>query len=127
MMAFQIFGPSLLVNYKQLATSAMCLVMAAFGAGFAIFGMLVPAIYNSIDKSTNRNYFWISFNLYTTYITCLLIHLVYYYLFVFICSSGSGAAALYMSIIPAETVTGKVCWGCDRFHDWNCRGLWWRD
>ena len=106
MMAFQIFGPTFLVNYKQLPTSSMSLVMAAFGAGFAIFGMLVPAISDRIGRRPTGIIFGF-LSIFTPLTLLFVDSFGLLLLFIFICSSGSGAAALYMSIIPAETVPVK--------------------
>lgn len=106
MMAFQIFGPTFLVNYKQLPASTMSLVMAAFGLGFAIFGMLVPAISDRIGRRPTGIIFGF-LSIFTPLSLLYADSLGLLLLLVFICSSGSGAAALYMSIIPAETVPLK--------------------
>ncbi|WP_428911545.1 MFS transporter [Niallia sp. Krafla_26] len=106
MMAFQIFGPTFLVNYKQLPPSTMSLVMAAFGLGFAIFGMLVPAISDRIGRRPTGIIFGF-LSIFTPLSLLFVDSVSLLLLFVFICSSGSGAAALYMSIIPAETVPLK--------------------
>ena len=44
LMAFQIFGPTYLVQAKGLSATTMSFVMASFGVGYAIFGFLIPAI-----------------------------------------------------------------------------------
>ena len=44
LMAFQIFGPTYLVQAKGLSSTTMSFVMASFGVGYAIFGFLIPTI-----------------------------------------------------------------------------------
>ena len=92
MMAFQIFGPTFLVNYKQLPTSSMSLVMAAFGAGFAIFGMLVPAISDRIGRRPTGIIFgFLSIFTPLTLLVCRFIWFItsirFYLFFRFRCSS----------------------------------------
>lgn len=44
LLAFQVFGPTYLVQAKGLTDTTMSFVMAAFGVGYALFGFLIPAI-----------------------------------------------------------------------------------
>ena len=81
----------------------MSLVMAAFGAGFAIFGILVPIISDRIGRKQASLIFGILSGftpLALIYVDSMALILVLVFLF----SSGMGVGSLVMSTIPAESV-----------------------
>lgn len=102
-MAFNIFGPVFLVNVKGMSPGSMSLVMAAFGAGFAIFGILVPIISDRIGRKQATLIFGILSGftpLAVIYVDSMALILALVFLF----SSGMGVGSLVMSTIPAESV-----------------------
>jgi MFS transporter, ACS family, hexuronate transporter len=103
LMAFQIFGPTYLVQEKGLSATTMSFVMASFGIGYAIFGFLIP----SISERTGRKG--------ASLVSVLLLILVplsivfvdsvpLMMLLLFIGSAGSGIIGMSMSVIPVESV-----------------------
>ena len=101
LMAFQIFGPTYLVQEKGLSATTMSFVMASFGIGYAIFGFLIP----SISERTGRKG--------ASLVSVLLLILVplsivfvdsvpLMMLLLFIGSAGSGIIGMSMSVIPVE-------------------------
>ena len=105
-MSFQIFGPNYLVQIKQLSPGTMSMVMAAFGAGFAIFGILVPAISDRIGRKPTA----IIFGFLSIFTPLAVLYVDSFWLLcvlVFLCASGMGAGGLFMSAIPAESVPFK--------------------
>ena len=105
-MAFNIFGPTILVNYKHLSSGTMSLVMAAFGAGFAIFGVVVPSISDRIGRKPTTIIFGI-LSIFTPLAVLYLNSVALMAIMVFVFSSGMGVGALLMSIIPIESVPRK--------------------
>ncbi|MEH7252375.1 MFS transporter [Neobacillus niacini] len=105
-MAFQIFGPVYLVNAKQFSTGTMSIVMAAFGAGFAIFGVLVPAISDRIGRKPTSLIFGV-LSIFTPLAVVYLDSVGLIVALVFLFSSGMGVGALLMSVIPTESVPLK--------------------
>ena len=105
-MAFQIFGPVYLVNAKQFSTGTMSIVMAAFGAGFAIFGVLVPAISDRIGRKPTSLIFGV-LSIFTPLAVVYLDSVGLIVALVFLFSSGMGVGALLMSVIPTESVPVK--------------------
>jgi MFS transporter, ACS family, hexuronate transporter len=104
--AFNIFGPTILVNYKHLTSGTMSLVMAAFGAGFAIFGVVVPSISDRIGRKPTTIIFGI-LSIFTPLAVLYLNSVALMAIMVFVFSSGMGVGALLMSIIPIESVPRK--------------------
>ncbi|MDR7236406.1 MFS transporter [Neobacillus drentensis] len=102
-MAFNIFGPNFLVNAKGFSESTMSLIMAAFGAGFAILGVLVPAISDRVGRKPITIIFG-AFSIFTPLAVYYVDSVALMIPLVFLFSSGMGAGALYMSVIPAESV-----------------------
>jgi MFS transporter, ACS family, hexuronate transporter len=102
-MSFNIFGPTFLVNFKHFSPGTMSVIMAAFGAGFAIFGMLVPAISDRIGRKPTALIFGF-LSIFTPLAVLFIDSVGLMVVMVFLFSSGMGVGALLMSIIPAETV-----------------------
>ncbi|MEH7414937.1 MFS transporter [Neobacillus drentensis] len=102
-MAFNIFGPTFLVNYKHLSSGTMSIIMAAFGAGFAIFGIVVPAISDRIGRKPTTLIFGI-LSIFTPLAVLYLDNVGLIVALVFLFSSGMGVGALVMSVIPTESV-----------------------
>jgi MFS transporter, ACS family, hexuronate transporter len=102
-MSFNIFGPVFLVNAKGMTPGEMSLVMAAFGAGFAIFGILVPIISDRIGRKQASLIFGILSG-FTPLAIIYLDSMALILVFVFLFSSGMGVGSLVMSTIPAESV-----------------------
>lgn len=102
-MAFNIFGPTFLVNYKHLSPGTMSIVMAAFGAGFAIFGMVVPAISDRIGRKPTALIFGV-LSIFTPLAVLYADSVGLMIILVFLFSSGMGVGALLMSVIPTESV-----------------------
>jgi len=103
LMAFQVFGPTYLVQAKGLTDTTMSFVMAAFGVGYALFGFLIP----SISERTGRKP--------ASLLSALLLILVplsivfvdsvpLMMILLFIGSAGSGVIGMSMSVIPVESV-----------------------
>lgn len=102
-MAFNIYGPLFLVNVKGVSAGTMSIVMASFGAGFALFGVIVPAISDRIGRKPIS----IAFGFLSIFTPLVLIYvdsLALTLILVFAFSSGTGVAALVMSAIPTESV-----------------------
>ena len=102
-MSFNIFGPTFLVNFKHFSPGTMSIIMAAFGAGFAIFGMLVPAISDRIGRKPTALIFGF-LSIFTPLAVLFIDSVGLMVVMVFLFSSGMGVGALLMSVIPAETV-----------------------
>ena len=103
LMAFQIFGPTYLVQAKGLSDTTMSFVMAAFGVGYAIFGFLIP----SISERTGRK----PASLVSALLLILLPLTIVFVdsvplmmILLFIASAGSGVIGMSMSVIPVESV-----------------------
>ncbi len=103
LMAFQIFGPTYLVQGKGLSDTTMSLVMASFGVGYAILGTLIPSISEQIGRKP------------ASLISALLLILVplaivfvdsipLLIILLIIGSAGSGVIGMSMSVIPVESV-----------------------
>lgn len=105
-MAFNIFGPVFLVNVKGFSPTIMSIIMASFGAGFAILGFIVPAISDRIGRKPAMLIF--GFLSGFTPLTLMFFDSVSLIIpLVFIFSSGMGVGALVMSVIPAESIPVK--------------------
>lgn len=102
-MAFNIFGPTFLVNYKHFSSGTMSIIMAAFGAGFAIFGIIVPAISDRIGRKPTTLIFGV-LSIFTPLAVLYLDNVGLMVALVFLFSSGMGVGALVMSVIPTESV-----------------------
>ncbi|MEH7111376.1 MFS transporter [Neobacillus niacini] len=102
-MSFNIFGPVFLVNAKGMSPGEMSLVMAAFGAGFAIFGILVPILSDRIGRKQASLIFGILSG-FTPLVLIYMDSMALILVLVFLFSAGMGVGSLVMSTIPAETV-----------------------
>ena len=80
--------------------------MAAFGAGFAIFGVLVPAISDRIGRKSTSLIFGV-LSIFTPLAVVYLDSVGLIVALVFLFSSGMGVGALLMSVIPTESVPVK--------------------
>lgn len=103
LMAFQIFTPVFLVNVKGLSATDMSIVMAAFGIGYAIFGIVTPAL----SDKFGRKPIMIIFGLIAVIAPLTILHVDLFVLtliLVFLASSCSGVGSLVMSVIPTESV-----------------------
>jgi ACS family hexuronate transporter-like MFS transporter len=105
-MAFNIFGPTILVNYKHLSPGTMSIVMAAFGAGFAIFGIVVPSISDRIGRKPTSVIFGV-LSIFTPLAVLYLDSVVAMVALVCLFASGMGVGALFMSVIPVESVPAR--------------------
>ncbi|MFL6561620.1 MAG: MFS transporter [Bacillus sp. (in: firmicutes)] len=103
LMAFQIFGPTYLVQAKGLSDTTMSLVMASFGVGYAIFGFLIP----TISERTGRKPASLVSGLLLILIPLAIVFvdsIPLMMLLLFIGSAGSGIIGMSMSVIPVESV-----------------------
>ena len=103
LMAFQIFGPTYLVQAKGLSDTTMSFVMATFGIGYAIFGFLIP----TISERTGRKPASILSGLLLILIPLALVFvdsIPLMMVLLFIGSAGSGVIGMSMSVIPVESV-----------------------
>jgi MFS transporter, ACS family, hexuronate transporter len=106
LLPFSIYAPLYLMNVKQLSATTMSMVMAAFGAGNAIWGFIVPAISDRIGRKPSA----LIFGVLTVFAPLTLLYvdnvvLLSVLLFVFV--SGIGALTMFTTTIPAETVPIK--------------------
>ena len=103
LMAFQIFGPTYLVQAKGLSDTTMSFVMAAFGVGYAIFGFLIP----TISERTGRKPASLVSGLLLILVPLTIVFVdsvPLMMLLLFIGSAGSGVIGMSMSVIPVESV-----------------------
>ncbi|MBM4763556.1 MFS transporter [Bacillus sp. B15-48] len=102
LMAFQIFGPTYLVQAKGLTNTTMSFVMAAFGVGYAIFGFLIPTISERIGRKPAS--IFSALMLILVPLTIVFVDSVpLMMLLLFIGSAGSGVIGMSMSVIPVES------------------------
>ncbi|TBL76563.1 MFS transporter [Paenibacillus thalictri] len=106
LMAFQIFGPVYMVNDKHMSTTTMSFVMAAFGAGTAILGFVVPAISDRIGRKPTALIFGF-LSIFAPFAILYVQSEMLMVVLVFLFSSGMGVGALLMSVIPSESVPAK--------------------
>ncbi|MCM3767129.1 MFS transporter [Neobacillus niacini] len=102
LLAFQIFGPTYLVQAKGLSDTTMSFVMASFGLGYAIFGFLIP----TISERTGRKPASIVSALLLILMPLALVvtdSLPLMMVLLFIGSAGSGIIGMSMSVIPVES------------------------
>ena len=106
LMAFQIFGPTYLVEAKGFSSTTMSFVMAAFGVGYALFGFLVPMISEKVGRKP------------ASLVSALALILVpvavvfvesvpLMMMLLFVGAAGSGVIGMSMSVIPVESVPLK--------------------
>lgn len=106
LMAFSIYTPLFLVNVKGVSSSTMSLIMAAFGAGYAIFGIVIPAFSDRLGRKPISIIFGICSILlplsliFVDSVSMLMI-------LVFFLSAGSGVGSIVMSAVPVESVPFK--------------------
>ena len=103
LMAFQIFGPTYLVQAKGLSATTMSFVMASFGVGYAIFGFLIPTISERTGRkgaSLVSGLLLILVPLAIVFVDSVPLMMV----LLFIGSAGSGVIGMSMSVIPVESV-----------------------
>ena len=103
LMAFQIFGPTYLVQAKGLSATTMSFVMASFGVGYAIFGFLIP----TISERTGRKGASLVSGLLLILVPLSIVFvdsIPLMMLLLFIGSAGSGVIGMSMSVIPVESV-----------------------
>ncbi|MFJ7746628.1 MFS transporter [Peribacillus sp. NPDC097295] len=106
LMAFSIYTPLFLVNVKGVSSSTMSLIMAAFGAGYAIFGIVIPAFSDRLGRKPISIIFGICsillpFSLIFVDSVSMLMILVFFL------SAGSGVGSIVMSAVPVESVPFK--------------------
>ncbi|MFS0780175.1 MFS transporter [Bacillus sp. 1P06AnD] len=106
LMAFNIYAPLFLVNVKAFSASTMSVIMAAFGAGFAIFGIVVPAISDRIGRKPAALIFGF-FSILTPLSIFFVDSVTLLMVLVFLFSAGTGIGAMVMSAIPVESVPFK--------------------
>jgi MFS family permease len=102
------FSPLYLTEIKQVSPEVMSYVMAAIGIGSAVWGFIVPAISDRWGRKP-------TFILFALISMLAPLSIVFFngpywllWLIVFIGSAGPGCMALYMSIIPSETIPPKL-------------------
>ncbi len=103
LMAFQIFGPTYLVQAKGLSDTTMSFVMAAFGAGYALFGFLIPMLSERTGRkpaSLVSGLLLILVPLSVVFVDSVPLMMV----LLFIGAAGSGVIGMSMSVIPIESV-----------------------
>jgi MFS transporter, ACS family, hexuronate transporter len=103
LMAFQIFGPTYLVQAKGLSETTMSFVMASFGVGYAIFGFLIPTLSERTGRkpaSLVSGFLLILIPLSIVFVDSIPLMM----LLLFIGSAGSGVIGMSMSVIPVESV-----------------------
>ncbi|WP_246027712.1 MFS transporter [Lysinibacillus antri] len=103
LMAFQIFGPTYLVQAKGISDGQMSLIMAAFGVGYAIFGFLIP----TISEKTGRKPASIISALMLMVFPLALVFtdsIPLMMALLFIGSMGSEIIGMSMSVIPVESI-----------------------
>ena len=103
LMAFQIFGPTYLVQAKGLSDTTMSFVMAAFGVGYALFGFLIPMISERTGRkpaSLVSGLLLILVPLTIVFVDSVPLMMV----LLFIGAAGSGVIGMSMSVIPVESV-----------------------
>ncbi|WP_203247376.1 MFS transporter [Sporosarcina beigongshangi] len=103
LMAFQIFGPTYLVQAKGLSGTTMSFVMASFGVGYAIFGFLIPTISERTGRkpaSAFSGLLLILVPLSIVFVDSIPLMMI----LLFIGSAGSGVIGMSMSVIPVESV-----------------------
>lgn len=106
LMAFQIFGPTYLMQVKGLSSTSMSIAMSVFGLSFAIFGVLVP----SISDRAGRKIVALIFGFIFIFVPLVIIYVDSFALMLvllFITGAGTGVGAMAMSIIPTESVSLK--------------------
>ena len=106
LMAFSIYTPLFLVNVKEVSSSTMSLIMAAFGAGYAIFGILIPALSDRLGRKPIS----IIFGICSIFLPLALIFVdsvSMLMILVFFLSAGSGVGSIVMSAVPVESVPFK--------------------
>lgn len=102
LMAFQIFGPTYLVQAKGLSDTTMSFVMASFGVGYAIFGFLIPTLSERTGRkpaSSLSGLLLILVPLSIVFVDSIPLMM----LLLFIGSAGSGVIGMSMSVIPVES------------------------
>ncbi|MFE4242576.1 MFS transporter [Peribacillus butanolivorans] len=103
LMAFQIFGPTYLVQAKGLSDTTMSFVMAAFGVGYALFGFLIPMLSERTGRksaSLVSGLLLILVPLTVVFVDSVPLMMV----LLFIGAAGSGVIGMSMSVIPVESV-----------------------
>ncbi|MFE4810676.1 MFS transporter [Peribacillus simplex] len=103
LMAFQIFGPTYLVQVKGLSDTTMSFVMAAFGVGYALFGFLIPMLSERTGRksaSLVSGLLLILVPLTVVFVDSVPLMMV----LLFIGAAGSGVIGMSMSVIPVESV-----------------------
>ncbi|MEH7238600.1 MFS transporter [Bacillus sp. JJ1562] len=107
LMAFQIYTPSFLVGFRGFTPSTMSIIMASFGLGYAIFGMVIPAL---SDRFGRKSVIAI-FSLFIITMPLLIANLTALpalMLVVFFLPAGFSLGSIFMSTIPAESVSFKL-------------------
>ncbi|MBK5446455.1 MFS transporter [Peribacillus sp. TH24] len=103
LMAFQIFGPTYLVQAKGISDTTMSFVMAAFGVGYALFGFLIPMLSERTGRksaSLVSGLLLILVPLTVVFVDSVPLMMV----LLFIGAAGSGVIGMSMSVIPVESV-----------------------
>ncbi|AOH54401.1 MFS transporter [Peribacillus muralis] len=103
LLPFSIYAPLYLIHVKQLSLSTMSMVMAAFGAGNAIWGFIVPAISDRIGRKPTS----LIFGVLTLFVPLTLMYVdnvVVISVLIFVFVSGIGTLTMFTTTIPAETV-----------------------
>lgn len=106
LLPFSIFAPLYLTNVKQLSPSTMSMVMAAFGAGNAVWGSIVPAISDRIGRKPTT----LLFGILTVFAPITLLYVdsvVLMSVLIFVFVSGIGALAMMTTVIPSESVPAQ--------------------
>jgi MFS transporter, ACS family, hexuronate transporter len=106
-LTFQIFGPLYLVNIKQMSPSTMSVIMAAFGAGIAIWSFVIPAISDRIGRKITSIIFGLP-SILAPFAVMTIDNTVTLALLVFLFSTGLGVSGMMLNLIPVESVSIKL-------------------
>lgn len=102
------FSPLYLTEVKAISPEVMSYIMAAIGIGSAVWGFIVPTISDRWGRKP-------TFILFALISMLAPLSMIFFngpawllWLLVFIGSTGPGCSALYMTIIPSETIPPKL-------------------
>lgn len=106
LLPFSIFSPLYLINIKGFSPSIMSIIMAAFGAGIAFWGFIVPAISDRIGRKPAL-FYSVILTVFTPFVIIYVNNIVLMSILLFITVAGIGALAMLTTIIPSESVPVK--------------------
>lgn len=103
LIAFQVYAPQYIIQVKGFSASTMSLIIASFGLGFAVFGIIVPMLSDKYGRKPIVLIFSL-FLIFTPIAVILIPSVPMLMLGVFFTASGLGIGSLLMSNIPSESV-----------------------